>query len=200
MTTAEKKGAMRIDAMARIAGMSAEERQAASTLIQDAVLGSNEYRDCEEVFVYLSFGTEVGTAGLIERAWRDRKRVLVPVFKGDAYALAEHRREDSMAPGKYGILEPLGKHGCVPAGRLLAIVPGLAFDREGRRLGRGGGYYDRILAGLMGSATDMVSFGVIYDAAVFEKVPVDKYDLGVDVVVTESESIRAASDDAARNE
>jgi 5-formyltetrahydrofolate cyclo-ligase len=191
---------MRADAKARIAAIGAEGRERASSAAQVHVLAMKEYKECANIFLYLAFGTEVGTARILEDSWRERKRVLVPVFSGREYRLVEYGAEDQLAVGKYGIEEPQGTADYEPRGDLLAIVPGLAFDRKCRRLGRGGGYYDRILGGLATAGVGLVSVGLTYSATVCDEVPAESFDFDVDIVVTENESIRKSSLDGSRGE
>lgn len=95
---------------------------------------------------------------------------------------------EALMPGAFGILEPSAAHGAVRLEALheidLIIVPGLAFDRKGHRLGYGGGYYDRLLAEL-----DATKMALAFAAQIVEAVPAEAHDERVDFVVTEEEII-----------
>lgn len=94
--------------------------------------------------------------------------------------------------GKYGILEPRAERGTEgrDSGFHLVVVPGMAFDRNGRRLGRGSGYYDRFLAGLEGTA---VVVGFAFSRQMVTEVPVNERDVPMDVVITEDDIVRASA-------
>jgi 5-formyltetrahydrofolate cyclo-ligase len=99
--------------------------------------------------------------------------------------------EDGWVRGKYGLLEPRVPPG-VPGLRTgfdLVVVPGMAFDAMGRRLGKGYGYYDRFLLGLAGTA---VTVGLAFSRQMLPEVPVDTWDVPVDAVVTEDGVIRVS--------
>jgi 5-formyltetrahydrofolate cyclo-ligase len=99
--------------------------------------------------------------------------------------------EDGWVRGKYGLLEPRVSPGAVGlrSGFDLVVVPGMAFDAMGRRLGKGYGYYDRFLSGLAGSA---VTVGLAFSRQLLPEVPVDAWDVPVDAVVTEDGVIRVS--------
>ncbi len=146
------------------------------------ILFANILRPGDVVAVFWSIRDELDTTalrvGLIERG----HRVALPVVvgRGQPLALRTWRPGDAMTTGPFGIREPLeGAAELVPT---LIIVPFLAVDRRGYRLGYGGGYYDRTIAALPAART--VGWG--YAGQVVETVPVDQYDRRVDAVVTEA--------------
>ena len=177
-------------------GMDARELRAASEAIESEVLGLDAWRRAPLVLTYLSFGSEVETCGLVRAAWAAGKRVAVPRCVSrerpsgpePALAWAEIRSLEGLVPGAFGIEEPpaawpvLGDEALAP--EVVALVPGLAFDRSGMRLGYGGGYYDRFLGSFSG-----VTVGLCPDALLVRSLAgmgaTDGYDLPVDVVVSE---------------
>ena len=144
--------------------------------------------DAEVVFAYYSLPDEVDTHGLIEELLAAGKKVLLPtVIDDERMEWSLYTSDTPLKPGKFGIAEP-----DVTEGRFCHIgditkepslcyilVPGLAFDAEGHRLGRGRGYYDRFLA----EHPDIYKIGVCFDFQKVEKVPVDQYDIPVDLVL-----------------
>lgn len=101
-----------------------------------------------------------------------------PRMDGDAL---EFHHTDTFVKGRFGILEPPASSDVVPLASLKgALIPGLAFDREGHRLGRGKGFYDRTLAGFQG-----MKVGVGFSFQMMEEIPTDEWDQGMDAVVTE---------------
>ena len=189
MTKAEEKRIFRTQAQSALASMPDAERRAASDKIQAGVVGLAEYSNCEQVFCYLSFGKEVSTDLIVEEAWRSGKVLVVPVFRSGSYRLVEYRREDELVQGHYGIMEPLSNDAAQIRGYVLAVVPGMAYDRSCQRLGRGGGYYDRMLGQLASGAARLFCAGVTYSSTLFEKVPTEAHDFSVDVVITEKETV-----------
>ena len=161
---------------------------AASRRIQDALAALPEFEKAAALGCYQSLPFEVQTGSLIGRAFEQGKRVCCP-----AYNEAESRYEltwlsgpDAMVPGRWSIPEP---DGAPRAGFMdvdLLIVPALAFDRQGNRLGHGGGHFDRILGIWSG-----VKIGIAFDFQVLEHVPMGCQDIPVDVVVTEQAVYRA---------
>jgi 5-formyltetrahydrofolate cyclo-ligase len=139
---------------------------------------------------FVSFGTEVPTHELLRKLLADGKRVCVPSFDpvGQRYICSELKHFDAdLAEGKLGILEP--KHAAlrpVPVDKVDAwLVPGLAFDEAGNRLGRGMGYFDQLLRDARG-----VKIALAYDFQVVKKVPTDGHDVGMDWIFTETRTIR----------
>ncbi|MBK7973763.1 MAG: 5-formyltetrahydrofolate cyclo-ligase [Deltaproteobacteria bacterium] len=140
------------------------------------------------VALYSPIRGEVDTALIFERTRRDGKRVAFPVALPAEGRLEFYVVDDlrELVPGNFGIAEPSG-----PASRRLdpreidvIAVPGVAFDHQGRRLGYGGGYYDRLL----GSTSTRPQFvvGVAFDDQILDEVPHDGRDASMDTVVTES--------------
>lgn len=136
--------------------------------------------------VYLASPQEIDLAPLIERLWAADCPVLVPAWRNGSYALERYSQKTTLISGPMGILEPDPK-GSVPndSGSVpkVWIVPGLAFTRTGGRLGYGGGWYDRLLAGT--DPSDIL-LGVAYPFQMVEDLPSEPHDIRLtDVVVAE---------------
>lgn len=111
-------------------------------------------------------------------------RVLLPRVVGDELALVRHEADVALVTGAFGVLVPPGDALLVDAGEVdVAIVPGVAFDVDGGRLGRGGGFYDRLLPRLR---PDCLVVGVCSEQAVLGRVPTEPHDRPVDVVVSDA--------------
>jgi 5-formyltetrahydrofolate cyclo-ligase len=142
---------------------------------------------CIQTYVALRY--EVDTHELIRRLLREGKQVAVPRVAGDN-ELQQYRLNNfsELQIGAFGILEPPSDPrlaGLVtPAQFDLVLVPGLAFDRAGRRLGAGKGYYDRFLAGI-----NAPKIALAFAFQIFARVPVEAHDQRVDMIVTEKEMI-----------
>jgi len=129
---------------------------------------------------------------LLEKLLPTKKICALPAFDAATQAYSARRvinLETDITPGKYGISEPLP--GCeeIPLNRFdLVLVPGMAFDLSGNRLGRGRGFYDRIL-----SAASGVKCGVAYDFQLVEKIPTEPHDAGVSFIFTPNRCARVRS-------
>lgn len=140
--------------------------------------------------MYAAIPGEVGTDLIRKNYMADGMLLFYPkVMEDENLAFYRNGERDGWVRGKYGLLEPRAHPGVegLRSGFDLVVVPGVAFDSMGRRLGRGYGYYDRFLAGLPGS---VVTVGLAFSWQLLPEVPVDSWDVPVDVVVTEDRAIR----------
>jgi 5-formyltetrahydrofolate cyclo-ligase len=156
---------------------------AASRRIQKAVIARPEFQNAGSVACYLSLPPEVQTAGLLDACWSAGKKVCVPAFNEDAdrYELVWIERDEKLTQGRMNIHEPLSPRKAGVMDVDLLIVPCIAYDHSGGRLGHGGGHYDRMLGSWSG-----FKLGVAFDYQVFEKVPMGSQDIPVDLVITET--------------
>jgi 5-formyltetrahydrofolate cyclo-ligase len=158
------------------------ERSVWGKSLRDTVLALPEIQMAGTVAAYVSVGTEPQTSGLIFALWKRGTYVLLPLLlDDDDLDWASYEGPDSLAPGPRGLLQPTepprGVHAVTSAD--LVIVPALAVDRAGRRLGRGGGSYDRALA-RVGAAVPTVA--LIYDHELLDEVPCGPHDQPVRMV------------------
>ncbi|HEX6470816.1 MAG TPA: 5-formyltetrahydrofolate cyclo-ligase [Streptosporangiaceae bacterium] len=166
--------------------MSDAERAAAARSLRDALLTLPEVDMAASVAAYVSIGAEPDTGGLLFALWKRGAYVLLPRLLPDGdLDWATYEGPDSLAPGPRGLLEPTAAPRGVEAVRAadVVIVPALAVDRTGVRLGRGGGSYDRVLARL-GPA--ILSVALVYDAELLDAgaVPRRPHDQRVRAVAT----------------
>lgn len=136
-----------------------------------------EFRCAGTVLLYMSIEGEVPASGFIEK-WRASKRILIPKVAGDDLLLYEYD-PDRLSKGYRGILEP--SEDAVRAEYSdvdLAIVPGVAFTRSGIRLGRGKGFYDRLLPHL-----DCFKAGICFSYRIIPDIPADPWDITLDKVI-----------------
>ena len=153
-------------------------RAAAGHLVATA-----EYRACRRLVAYVELPGELPVGAFVERAQSDGKEVLWPRLgrEGDLEFAPVARLEELVA-GRHGVREaPRSAAGVAVGTEALLLVPGLAFDETGGRLGRGGGAWDRTLAGLPGA----YAFGVGYEFQIVQAVPREPHDRAVDALVTE---------------
>jgi len=144
------------------------------------------------IALYAAVPGEVPTGCIREACLAAGARIYYPRVEGKGtLAFFPHREGEGWEEGPYGIPEPPRRRGARPraAGFDLVLVPGVAFDREGRRLGHGFGYYDRFLATLPAGVTRV---GLAFRHQVIPEVPVDAWDVPVHALVTEEGVIRAS--------
>ncbi len=140
------KSEVRQEIRRRKAASSAEERALLSREVTAKLVATPQWQHAHTVLLYHSLPDEVATHDLITEALSAGKRVLLPVVVGDDLELRFLPTPDSLREGAFHILEPTGAPFTDYAAIDLAVIPGVAFTPDGRRLGRGRGYYDRLLA------------------------------------------------------
>ena len=184
--SAEAKAALREEVLRRRGALPDGERASSSRRIVAAVLDLPAYERSRTVLAYASFGPELQTDGFVRRVLDDGKRLVLPRVERGGLALYEvSDPARDLAPGTWGIREPVPDR-CPPVnpgGVDFALVPGVAFDPAGRRLGYGGGFYDRLLGGGLSDGARTVAGA--FEIQVVQEVPVDPSDVPVDLVVTE---------------
>ncbi len=153
-----------------------------------------EFLNSKSVLTYVSsLENEVDTLGLIRDCLDSGRIVLVPVAQpGRRLMWSRVDSLDELAPGTFGVLEPMvaARRPVAPPPDAVAVVPGLVFTPQGYRIGFGGGYYDRFLSTFVG-----VKVGVAYAFQMAPSVPVEPHDVAMDIVVTEERVYRCRSHD-----
>ena len=171
------------------------DRPRRSRAIVERILNLPEYEVATLVSAFIGVGAEVDTFPLIETALARGKRVAVPWVDGRVLRLFDLANVGELAPAPFGLLEPPpdlradASREVRPAEVDLFVVPGVAFDLEGGRLGHGRGYYD----GLLAQARGRVPFiAAAFDCQLVERVPMTPRDVPVNAIATESALHRAA--------
>ena len=165
-----------------------EEKLLRSEAIMHQVEQLPEFREARVVLLYWSMADEVQTHSFVER-WYREKTLLLPCVQGDDLLLRQYTGPDCMVSGEqFGIGEPAGRDRMGAAGsdvwsNLMAVelivVPGVAFDSMGNRMGRGRGFYDRLLK----STKQAVKIGVAYGFQLLEEIPVEPHDVKMNLVI-----------------
>jgi len=149
-----------------------------SKTIQEFVIKSKEFESAKVVGTYYAVGSEVTTELVIKRATILGKKIALPRVEEDKITFYEPSSTKSLIRGRFGILEPQ------PYEQMndidILIVPGIAFDKKGNRLGYGMGFYDRLL-----SCKRTFSIGLAYSFQLLENLPYDKYDKRLDAIASE---------------
>jgi 5-formyltetrahydrofolate cyclo-ligase len=179
---AEAKRALRKEVLSRVAALPPARRALEEELVTAAVQDTPEWRAAGLVLLYRNLPGEFSTVGLANAAWRQGKRVAMPRVAGPGLlALHEVRAWTDLRPGAFGIHEPPAALPAVrPEDVGLALVPGVAWTSDGHRLGRGGGFYDRVLPLLR------TAWGLGFDVQVVHAVPTEPHDRNVARVWTGS--------------
>ena len=154
-----------------------------SKTIADKVITHSAYRKADLVFAYIDAKGEVMTKEIIEHAWAKGKRIAVPKVHGDIMEFYLISSYEELEDGCFGIMEP--KMGCekvtdIPANSVV-IMPGVAFDRSGNRIGYGKGYYDKYFA----KYPDLYKIAIAFDLQIVSEIQADKFDVKADCVITE---------------
>lgn len=179
MTIQEEKRALRRAMRAQKATLGAAAAAQEAAWVFEALEALPAFEAAKTVLAYWSLADELPTEAFVEGLC-GRKRVLLPVVRGADLELREYRGRENMQPvPPFGILEPQGTP-VVPPGEVdLVVVPGVAFDRAGGRLGRGKGFYDRLFPTMPGATLVGVCFGL----QVVESVPREAHDRVMDCVL-----------------
>ena len=162
--------------------LTADYRQTAARAIFAAVHGSEQWKNAQGVFLFVSMWAEPNTGALFAAAFAEGKRVYVPLCCPDGAMRAVRIRSlDELRPGSYGIPEPPADGETAKPGDLdLALVPCVTATRDGARLGHGAGYYDRFLC-----AHTCETICLCYARMLADTLPMDESDVRMDAVVTE---------------
>ncbi|MDD5097808.1 MAG: 5-formyltetrahydrofolate cyclo-ligase [Candidatus Omnitrophica bacterium] len=176
------KAQIRSKILLRLKTQEEEDRNRKSKFILNKLLKNKAFRKAKIVMFYIAFGGEVNTAEMIREAQKIGKVICVPICRKDKEimqpAILENHAKLKLGP--YGVREPATKNLLKPKDLDLVIVPGLAFDKQGNRLGRGKGYYDRFLSTLSNRAD---SIGLAFDFQILPLVPTNTHDVSVKQII-----------------
>lgn len=180
---AASKSQLRQEMRRILQGISAEARIQCSKGVCQQLERHDAWRQASSVLFYAALGDELDLGNLLETALLEKKLVALPQFDpgtGAYRASAVTTPVRELRAGRYGIPEPDSSASLIPLKQLdLILVPGLAFDLNGRRLGRGGGYYDRLLEHVNG-----LKCGVAFEAQLRDCLPIEDHDVLLNCLVT----------------
>lgn len=186
------------------------ELESLSKVILDKLLKLDAYQECDKIFTYLSMGSEVDTHILVKQARADGKRIFLPRVEGKRLEFYEIDDLFDLELSRFGVLEPRiseAKRYTLPGKRALReeeskdkwmerdkvnlmIIPGLAFDSGGNRIGYGGGYYDRYLNLIKDiPALQFYKVALAFDFQLYPQIPVESFDIPVDEIITPTRRI-----------
>lgn len=144
---------------------------------------SELYNKSMNIFIYISFGSEVETKDIIMKALDDGKKVYVPKINGENNEMKAINIEslEGLVENSFGILEPISDVEISKEKIDLIIVPGAVFDKEGNRIGYGGGYYDRYLEAIKDKKNKIA---LVYDFQIVDYIPSEVHDIKVDYIIS----------------
>ena len=167
--------------------LSPRQRAAKSREIEERLFSLPEFKSAGTVMFFASFRSEVDTGPMIRRALMFGKRVVLPKVEGTELALHEITDFDNdVAPGAWGIPEPIESRPVMLEELDLVIVPGAAFDERGNRLGYGAGFYDKLLP-----AFRKMTVALAFEVQIVPNVPADIHDVPIKKIVTDRRVIEA---------
>lgn len=174
------KTSLRRELAAKKRALTAAQIETASAALAARLFDHPLYRQAAAIYAYLSYNQEVRTMPIVHRAWHDGKRVAVPRVLGETMEFFWLTPETRLELSGYGIPEPTGGERADDP-TALVLMPGLAFDPSGNRLGYGGGFYDRFLA----REPEHPTVALCYGFQLLPRLEVQSHDRAVDVVISE---------------
>lgn len=159
--------------------MTEEEIVMRSEKLAELFTASPAYRDAATLYGYMPYNQEVRTVPMMRRALLDGKRVAVPKVYGDEMKFIYITDFDGMEKSEFGIPEPVADDPVAEDKTALVLMPGLAFDAEGHRIGYGGGFYDKFLE----AEPNHPTLALCYEFQMFPKLETDEHDIPVDTVL-----------------
>ncbi len=184
------KRTIRTSVISRRNAMSVSDITRKSALIKKRLFALEEFRHARAILFYVSYGSEVATHEMIQACLASGKKVVVPCTNATnkTLSLSELRRWDDLGVGSYNIQEPRMECRCeVSLDAVdLIIVPGVAFDCAGHRIGHGMGYYDRLLS----ENVEATKIGLAFELQVVEQIPAEHHDVSIDMIITEKRVIQ----------
>lgn len=157
-----------------------EEWKAKSKLIETQVINHPFFLSADAIYCYIDYRNEVGTQGIIQRAWELQKKVAVPKVEGDIMNFYYISSFDDLQEGYRGIREP-ETHFPSNDENALVIMPGSAFDRKRNRIGYGKGFYDKF----MDSHRDYKTIAIAFECQLIDEIQADEHDYRPDILLTE---------------
>ena len=170
---------LRRDMKARRNALTDEEKSHAAANCLSKLKELSEFINADWIYAYIACRNELETADIIKWCLSHEKHVAVPKVHGEIMYFYEITSLSDCVPGAFGILEPVGEEKDKVKAPGFMLVPGLAFDKKGNRLGYGGGFYDKYLA----SHEGMITAALGYDFQIVERVPSEAHDRRMDYLI-----------------
>lgn len=175
----KKKKELRLKISQQSAKISLKEKQAQSDEVFKTIEGLEQFRDAGTIALFWSLWDELPTHDMVKKWSSGEKQIVLPRVSGDTMDFVKYTPECNMEEGSLGVLVPKEGETVDPEEIDLIIVPGVAFDKEGRRLGRGKGFYDNFV-----ERTQAFRIGVCMNHQKVDVIPYEEHDKKVDMLVT----------------
>lgn len=173
------KTALRKEIREKKRAMTEQQIADASRRLGELFIASDAYKNAKTIYGYLPYNQEVRTVSMLEQAIKDGKRVAVPKVYGDEMKFIYMTDLSAVSKGYAGIPEPVADQPVADDPTALVLMPGLAFDPQGHRIGYGGGFYDKFLA----AEPDHPTLALCYDFQMLPKLETEEFDIPVDTVL-----------------
>jgi len=164
---------------ARVSQLSNEDKANEAKCVFSCIENSNIFKQSTNIMLFSSLNDEIPTHNTIEK-WAKSKNIFLPRVNGETLDIIKYE-PGVLKKGSFNIMEPTGDNTVNPDILDLIIVPGVAFDRKGNRLGRGKGFYDRLLA-----STKAKTIAVCFDCQLVDEIPTEPHDKPVHFIMTKS--------------
>lgn len=187
----EKKGEIRKSVLAKRNALKKKDHKKKSQQIMERLFDFANFLEAKTVLFYLNSKSEVATDDMIRKAMEHKKAVAVPLVDTKEKDIIPYRIEDlghDVGPGYQGIREPIA-HRCkqVPVEYVnLAIIPGIAFDERGGRIGHGTGFYDKLIPRLDATTRKVA---LAFECQIVPQIPMEPHDRYIDIIITEKRTI-----------
>jgi len=184
----DNKKILRAAIQKRRDSLTEEKRAAASKRIAERFFRTEAYKNSRNILIFYPFRSEVNTVLIIERAFNDGKKIVLPRVEGknlELYFVKDLKTQ--LRPGTFGIMEPDPRF-CLKAKTSeidLAVIPGVCFDRKMNRIGYGGGFYDKLIPSL---GMHIIKIALCFEVQVLPSVPSETHDSKVDSIITEKKT------------
>lgn len=173
------KTALRREIREKKKAMSIEEIEARSARLGELFTQTEAYKDAKTIYGYMPYNQEVRTIPILECAIRDGKKVAVPKVYGDIMKFIYLEDLTQVEKSDMGIPEPVADEPVADDQTALVLMPGLAFDKEGHRIGYGGGFYDKFLM----AEPNHPTVALCYDFQMYAHLDTEEFDIPVDLVL-----------------
>lgn len=174
--------------------LNVDKKREKDNTIRKIFLESSHYKNAEKIFIYISYSSEIDTIEIIKKALKDGKEIFVPrtIFKTKVMDAVKIISLDNLKKDRYGIPEPEESEPHINPDELdLIVVPGVAFDDKGGRIGYGAGYYDRYFKKISKERNRLIKkIALAYDFQVIDNVPMDEQDVKIDCIITEKHILK----------
>lgn len=190
---AEKK-AIRASVLSARDAMPPDQRARESMKMCESIIASTPYQGATTVLAYASFGSEFDTSFLLQHVLTVKKNLVMPRVDKETQQLQLHRahRVDDLITGGWGIREPRADAEIISPNEIdFILVPGVAFDRAGFRIGYGKGFYDKLLSAVNPVSTRL---SAAFDCQIIDAVPNEAHDQRIDIIVTPTQKILISHD------